>query len=177
MRERFNPILRSILLASLWAMAPLCLGLLAALVIVIVEFYRELVHVVLVFASLRGAEIILAVLKLVDLVLVANLLLMIVAAAFEIFVPPTDDQTHVDGIAGFAALKPRLFASISAIAAIDLLESFVNIEAVDKMTVFWEVAILLAFVAAGVLLAVMDRLATDARIARETTPGRAGTGG
>ena len=163
MFERLNRCLRGVLLASLWAMAPLCLGLVAALLIIIVEFYRELVQVVAAFGSLRGAEVILAVLKLVDLVLVANLLLMIVSAAIEIFLPRAADRSHNEGIAGFAALKPRLFASISAIAAIDLLESFVNIESVDKTAVLFEVGILLAFVVAGLLLALTGRLDADRR--------------
>jgi uncharacterized protein (TIGR00645 family) len=162
MGSRFNPILRAVMLASRWAMAPLCLGLIAALVIVIVQFGRELVHIVMNFVAMRGAEVILAVLKLVDLVLIANLLLMIISAGTEIFLPTAaadgTERPHTAGIAEFAALKPKLFASIGAIAAIDLLESFVNIESVDKATVLWEIVILLAFVVSGVLLAWMDQL-------------------
>jgi uncharacterized protein (TIGR00645 family) len=161
MPQRFNTFVRALLLGTRWAMAPLCLGLGAALLIVMVQFVRELVHVVVGFDGLRGAEVILEVLKLVDLVLVANLLLMIISAGIEIFLPSADvngDRSPHFGIAEFAALKPKLFASISAIAAIDLLESFVNIESVDKAAVLWEILILLAFVISGVLLAGMDRL-------------------
>jgi uncharacterized protein (TIGR00645 family) len=166
MGGRFNTILRAALLAGRWAMAPLCFGLIAALAIVVVQFGRELVHAVTGFPAMRGAEVILSVLKLVDLVLIANLLLMIVGAGIEIFLPAAPAANAVDaerpeaaGVNEFAALKPKLFASIGAIAAIDLLESFVNIESVDKTAVLWEIVILLAFVVSGVLLAWMDRLA------------------
>ncbi|HTV89060.1 MAG TPA: YqhA family protein [Stellaceae bacterium] len=158
----FNSIFRALLVGSRWLMAPLCLGLVAALLILLVQFARELAHTVTGFAAMRDAEVILAVLKLVDLVLVANLVIMIIEAALAIFLPrhalPIETDAPVSGTAAFAALKPKLFASIAAIAAIDLLESFVNINSVDKAAVLWETVILLAFVAAGVLLAWMDRL-------------------
>jgi uncharacterized protein (TIGR00645 family) len=161
MHQGFNTFFRALLVATRWAMAPLCLGLGAALLVVMVQFGRELVHAVAGFEQMWGAEVILEVLKLVDLVLVANLLLMIISAGIEIFLPgddADDERSPRSGIAEFAALKPRLFASISAIAAIDLLESYVNIESVDKSAVLWEIVILLAIVVSGLMLAVMGRL-------------------
>jgi len=56
-----------------------------------------------------------------------------------------------------------VFASISAIAAIDLLENFLNIDSVHQAGVLLEIAMLLTFVLSGVLLAWMDRLAADRR--------------
>jgi len=58
-------------------------------------------------------------------------------------------------------IKLKLFASISAIAAIYLLERFINVHPVDKTELFWEILILLTFVASVVLLALMDRLTGD----------------
>src|SRR5579862_9019404 len=158
MGSRFNTIVRDALLASRWAMAPLCLGLIAALLIVLVQFFRELAHVVAGFAAMGDAEVILAVLKLVDLVLIANLVVMIIAAGVELVLPAAMHAADAaSDIVDIAALKPRLFASISAIAAIDLLESFINIGPADKSGILWEIAILLAFVVSGVLLAWMER--------------------
>jgi uncharacterized protein (TIGR00645 family) len=154
-------MLRTALHAGRWVMAPLCLGLIAALLLVIAQFGRELWHAVTGFAGMRDAEVILAVLKLVDLLLVANLLVMIIEAGVEIFLPAlpgTKAPATGAGTGEFAALKPKLFGSIAAIAAIDLLESFVNIERVDKTAILWEIVILLGFVVSGVLLAWMDRL-------------------
>lgn len=161
MPRSFNSVVRSVLLGARWAMAPLCLGLIAALLLVVAQFVRELWHAVGDFPGMHGREAILAVLKLVDLVLVANLVVMIIGAGVEIFLPADESAHPADGPAGFAALKPRLFASISAIAAIDLLESFVNIDPADKTGLFWDVTILLVFVVAGLLLALMERLDAD----------------
>jgi uncharacterized protein (TIGR00645 family) len=167
MHPRFNTILRTALLASRWGMAPFCLGLIAALLIVLAEFFRELAQTVLGFAAMGGPEVIVAVLKLVDLVLVANLVVMIIGAGVEIFLPSSrvqdEDGSEPPGIVDFAALKLRAFASISAIAAIDVLENFLDIDAAHKSGVLLEIAMLLAFVVSGVLLALMDRLAADRR--------------
>ena len=162
MLSRVEALLVRLLLGSRWLMAPLCLGLVAALLVVLVEFFRELVQAVLGFTGMHSAEVILVVLKLVDLVLVANLVLLIMGAAAEIFVP--DEPTA--GTVGrgpprsvdISALKLKVFGSISAIAAIEVLESFVNIESVDKQNVLWEILILLTLVVSGLLLAWMDRL-------------------
>ena len=93
MGARFNGLLRTVLLASRWAMAPLCLGLIAALLIVLGQFFRDLAHAVVGFPAMGTAEVILAVLKLVDLMLVANLVLMLIEAAVEIFLPPAATQS------------------------------------------------------------------------------------
>jgi uncharacterized protein (TIGR00645 family) len=155
-------LLARVLLGSRWLMAPLCLGLVAALVVVLVEFFRELAQAVVGFSAMHSAEVILVVLKLVDLVLVANLVLLIMAAAAEIFVPNEPSAGTVrPGLprgVDISALKLKVFGSISAIAAIEVLESFINIASVDKQNVLWEILILLTLVISGVLLAWMDRL-------------------
>jgi uncharacterized protein (TIGR00645 family) len=162
MLSRVEALLVRLPLGSRWLMAPLCLGLVAALLVVLVEFFRELVRAVLGFAGMHSAEVILVVLKLVDLVLVANLVLLIMGAAAEIFVPDEPTGGTVGRgpprSADISALKLKVFGSISAIAAIEVLESFVNIESVDKQNVLWEMLILLTLVVSGLLLAWMDRL-------------------
>ncbi|MBV9826400.1 MAG: YqhA family protein [Alphaproteobacteria bacterium] len=162
MPPRFNSVLRTVLRTSAWVMAPFCLGLVAALLLVLAQFVRELVHAVTDFNGMTGPDIILIVLKLVDLMLLGNLVIMIVVAGIEIFAPASADagnaRSEWDGIMEFAGLKPKLFASISAIAAIDLLESYINIEATDKAAVGWEILILVTFVLAGAVLAWTDKI-------------------
>jgi uncharacterized protein (TIGR00645 family) len=167
MHPRFNTILRNFLLASGWVMALFCLGLIAALALVLAEFVRELIEAVLGFAGMSGAEVTVAVLKLVDLVLVANLVVMIIGAGVESFLPASsaknEDGSTASGIVDFTELKLKVFGSIGAIVAIDLLENFLDADSVHKSGVLLEIAVLLAFVLSGVLLAWMDRLATERR--------------
>lgn len=170
MNRRFNQILRRSLLASGWTMAPLCLGLIAALLLVLVQFFRELAHDFAGLAQMTETDVLVGVLKLIDLVLIANLVVMIVVGGVEIFLPAAahrlETEQHATDAVDIAELKPRVFASISAIAAVDLLETYVNIEQYDGKTVLWQIAILLTFVVSGLLLAWMERL-TAGRHRRE----------
>jgi uncharacterized protein (TIGR00645 family) len=65
------------------------------------------------------------------------------------------------GKVDFTGLKLKVIASLIAIAAVDLLESFVGIDTAVKSDVMWQIAILMAFVVSGVLLAWMDRLVAE----------------
>jgi len=165
MHERFNGLLRGLLLGSRWSMAPLCLGLLVALAVVVVQFFRELAHALTSFVAMGDGDVMLEVLKLIDLVLIANLLVMIVGASAGMFMPQesaaADAAPDRSGVVDFGLLKLRMFGAISAIAAIYLLERFINIHPEDKADILWEILILLAFVVSGVLLALMDRLAGE----------------
>jgi uncharacterized protein (TIGR00645 family) len=167
MQGRFKSILRTALLGSRWGMAPLCAGLVVSLLIVLAQFFRELAQVIVGFAAMDSAEVMLAVLKLIDLVLIANLVLMIIGAAVEIFLPAPaaaeGGSPGGPGVVDFSMLMLRLFASISAIAAIYLLERFINVHPIDKSDILWEILILLSFVVSGVLLALMDRLGSERR--------------
>jgi uncharacterized membrane protein YqhA len=149
MLGRIEALLARFLLGSRWLMAPLCLGLVAALVAVLVEFFRELAQTVVGLSTLHSAEVILVVLKLVDLVLVANLALLIMGAAAEIFVPNEPSAGTVRrgpprGVEAEGVWRDRGDRG--------------HIESVDKQNVLWEILILLTLVISGVLRAWMDRL-------------------
>jgi uncharacterized protein (TIGR00645 family) len=120
--------------------------------------------VVLALPEMGRADVMIAVLKLIDLVLVGNLLVMLIAAGVTMYMPaatrPEDTPSGWGGI-DIAALKLKLFAAVSAIAAIDLLETFINVADIGKGVVLWQILMLLAFVVSGVLLALMDRLASE----------------
>lgn len=159
-------LLANLLIASRWLMAPFYLGLAAALVVVIVEFFRELVVAVVGFDGMHRESVILVALKLIDLVLVGNLLLIVIGAGLDTIVSRRVTDEHPArpdwmGKDDFSGLKLKVLASIIAIAAVDLLESYIEIETVDKATIVWKIAVFLAFVVAGLLLAWMDRLTSE----------------
>lgn len=163
MLRRLETVIAGALIASRWLMAPLYLGLIAVLVVVGVAFFAELVHTVAALAPLNAESVILAVLKLIDLVLIANLVLILISAGIGTLGAVAAGGEHPAwvqfvGKVDFAGLKLKVIASLVAIAAVDLLESFVDIDATDKSDLLWQLAILAAFVLTGVLLAWMDRL-------------------
>jgi uncharacterized protein (TIGR00645 family) len=166
MLERLEALIAGTLVASRWLMAPLYLGLIAALVVVIVDFFRELAHSVVGFAVLDSNGIILSTLKLIDLVLIANLVLIMIFAGVgtlgtHLVADKRRDFAEFMGKIDFSGLKLKVVASLIAIAAVDLLESYVEIGSIEKADVLWQIAILMAFVVSGVLLAWMDRLVAE----------------
>jgi len=163
MIKRLEAVISAVLIASRWLMAPLYLGLIAALIVVGIEFFAELIRTVAGFGGLGADGVILAVLKLIDLVLIANLVLIMISAGIGTLGNVAPSEQHAEwtefmGKVDFSGLKLKVVVSLVAIAAVDLLESFVEIGAANKTDLMWQIAILLTFVLTGVLLAWMDRL-------------------
>src|SRR5271154_3947573 len=69
MDGRLNKIFRAALLGTRWGMMPFGVGLGAALIVVLGQFLRDLVHIFLDIRGIGRAEVMVEVLKLVDLVL------------------------------------------------------------------------------------------------------------
>ena len=166
MLQRLETLISAALIASRWLMAPLYLGLIAALVLIGVEFFNELAHAIIGFAGLGSTGVILAVLKLIDLVLIANLVLIMISAGIGTLGSVAASIEHAEwaefmGKIDFSGLKLKVVVSLVAIAAVDLLESFVEIHTADKTDLLWQIAILATFVLTGVLLAWMDRLVAE----------------
>jgi uncharacterized protein (TIGR00645 family) len=157
------------LFASRWLMAPMYLGLVVALAMLMIVFLKELAYYVPQAFTMTADKGILAVLTLIDLSLAANLLLIVLFSGYENFVSKLDIADTVDrpswmGTVDFSGLKMKLIASIVAISGIHLLKVFMEIGKEDpaKMVTASEmylmVMIHLTFVISGVLLALMDWL-------------------
>ncbi len=163
MGKILQQVIATALIASRWLMAPLYLGLIAALIVDAIEFFEELVHTIIGITKLSADGTILAVLKLVDLVLIGNLVLIMITAGIGTLgtIKQSEDDAPLIQFMGrvdFSGLKFKVIVALVAIAAVDLLESFVEVSSVDKTDLLWQIVILLTFVITGLLLAVMDRL-------------------
>ncbi|MCG6121489.1 MAG: TIGR00645 family protein [Microvirga sp.] len=168
-KPRLEIALERGLFASRWLMAPIYLGLVVALCMLMLVFLRELVYYAGQTFTLSVDDVILACLTLIDLSLAANLLLIVLFSGYETFVSRLDIGEDVDrpdwmGKVDFAGLKLKLVASIVAISGIHLLKRFMEIGKADADVPFdptqlqWLVMIHLTFVISGVLLALMDWL-------------------
>ena len=154
--------LERLLFASRWLLAPFYLGLVGAVIVMLWYFGVEFVHLINLVIAGNG-NVLVGVLSLVDLVLVANLLMIIIFAGYENFVSKIDTGGHEDrpdwmGHVDFADLKMKLIGSIIAISGIELLKSFVNAGSLSNEELGWKVGIHLTFVVSGVMFAVMDKL-------------------
>jgi uncharacterized protein (TIGR00645 family) len=156
------------LFASRWLMAPIYLGLSLALILLLYQFGRELLHLFSDLPNLDQNDIILGVLSLIDLSLAGNLLLIVIFSGYENFVSKMDTGDHEDqpdwkGSVDFSALKLKLIASIVAISGIHLLKVFMDVGKIPSDQIMWMVIIHLVFVVSGVLLALMDKIAVAAK--------------
>ncbi|BBK44578.1 UPF0114 protein [Allostella vacuolata] len=148
---------------SRWLLAPLYLGLIVGLVILLIKFLQELIVFLPQTLVASQSDVILALLTLVDLVLVANLVLMVVFSGYENFVSKIDVHLHPDrpewmGKLDSGGLKLKLIASIVAISSISLLKSFMNVDKTSDREMAWMVGLHALFVVSGLVLALTDKL-------------------
>ena len=109
------------------------------------------------------------VLHVIDLVLLGNLVLMIIFAGYENFVSKisiaddSEDKPTWMGRVDFSELKLKLVASIVAISGINLLETFMDITDTPDREIYWMIVIHIVFIASGLLLALMDLVASKSK--------------
>jgi uncharacterized protein (TIGR00645 family) len=168
--------LEAFMFAGRWMLAPFYVGLLLALGLLLIKFVKAFVAFApMVFTSPDG-EVIVALLSLIDVVLVANLILIIVFAGYENFVsrmniPENKDRPSWMGQVGFSGVKMKLIGSIVAISAIELLRIFMNTENVTAEQVGWKLATHITLVVSGLLFALMDRVAEGTKSAEAAHKG------
>lgn len=174
MKQGFEHALERGLFASRWLMAPFYVGLVGALCVLLFTFFSELLHLMMKIPNVSSEDAILGSLALIDLSLAGNLLVIVIFSGYENFVSKFDIDDHEDapewkGTVDFSALKLKLIASIVAISGIHLLKIFMEIKKYTTDQVMWMVIIHVVFVVSGVLLALMDKIAADAKVAKKTT--------
>lgn len=160
------------LFASRWLMAPIYVGLVGALLILLWTFGMELARFAAKLPYLAVDDAVLGVLALIDLSLAGNLVLIVIFSGYENFVSRMDIDNHEDrpawqGKVDFSGLKLKLVASIVAISGIHLLKVFMDVEKYTDDKVRWMVIIHLVFVSSGVLLALMDWLTAQSKGVKE----------
>ncbi len=170
----------SLIFFSRWLQAPLYLGLIVAQLIYVWVFMTELWHLgeeVLAHpGSIEEADVMLAVLGLIDVVMIANLLIMVIIGGYETFVSRVNVDGHPDQPEWLShvnanVLKVKLAMAIIGISSIHLLKTFIAVgdlgmagggalgsERYTPQGVFWQVVIHCIFIVSAVALALIDRM-------------------
>jgi uncharacterized protein (TIGR00645 family) len=165
--KRVEIALENMLFSSRWLLAPFYFGLAISLIVLLIKFLAELVHLATGAFTSTESDVILGLLTLVDLTLTGSLLIIVIFSGYENFVSKMDHSDHGDrpewmGTIDFAALKLKMLSSIVAISAVQLLRQFMSLGVVTperERELFWLVVIHLVFVVSSVLLALSDRIA------------------
>jgi uncharacterized protein (TIGR00645 family) len=163
-RRPIEHALETVIFQSRWIMAPFYLGLVGSLIVLMVKFIQEFLHLIPRMLDMSEDQLIVSILALIDLSLAGNLLLMVIFAGYENFVSKintgeTEDRPDWMGSVDFSGLKLKLIASMVAISGIHLLKIFMGVHEMDKSDLFWLLVIHSTFVLSGLLLALMDRVA------------------
>src|SRR6516225_5962671 len=159
---RIGRAIEVVILQSRWLVAVFLLGLIVGLGALLYEFVLKLGAFVMQVGLVPEDEVIVGILKLVDLSLTANLLLIVICSSYENFVARIDPASQIrwpEGLIGigFSGMKQKLLGSIVAIAAVNVLEWFIDVDrSVDNTKLGWVVGILLTFATVMLVLAVAD---------------------
>lgn len=161
--KKVEKFLEGVMFNSRWLLAPFYLGLVLAIGLLLVKFVKEFAHFVPVVFNGEGSDVIIGILTLIDVVMIANLLIIIIFAGYENFVSKIETDNHEDrpswmGHVGFSDLKMKLIGSIVAISGIELLKAFMHVEQLTSEQLAWKVGLHMTFVISGVMFALMDKL-------------------
>ncbi|MFH8616652.1 IS21-like element helper ATPase IstB [Streptomyces sp. NPDC017979] len=151
------------LFATRWLQAPLYFGLVAAQGVYVYKFFNELWHLVqhVITGQADETMVMLAVLKLVDVVMIANLLIMTIVGGYETFVSRIGLQGHRDQPEWLShvnsnVLKVKLATAIVGISSVHLLQMFVDVAHTSHHALLWGTVIHMAFILSAAILAYMS---------------------
>lgn len=161
--SRYANTLGAFMFWSRWLQAPLYLGLIVAQGVYVYHFLHELWHLVTHTTTLKETEIMLVVLGLIDVVMIANLLLMVIVGGYETFVARIDLRNHPDkpewlSHVNAGVLKVKLAMALIGISSIHLLKSFINAPNLSNDTLLWQVVIHCTFLLSALAMAWTDRM-------------------
>jgi uncharacterized protein (TIGR00645 family) len=148
---------------SRWLQAPLYLGLIVAQGVYVYQFMHELGILVTKTGSLSETEVMLIVLGLIDVVMIANLLVMVIIGGYETFVSKLDlegnpDQPEWLSHVNAGVLKVKLAVALISISSIHLLRTFINAPHTEDRVVVIQVAIHVSFLISAIAIAWTDKI-------------------
>jgi uncharacterized protein (TIGR00645 family) len=166
-------LLEKTIFASRWLQAPLYVGLIVAQGVYVWQFMVELWHLLTSAfhhppgAHEAGTQIMLGVLGLIDVVMIANLLVMVIIGGYETFVSRLHLDDHADqpewlSHVNAGMLKVKLATALVSISSIHLLKTFIEVRGpgatFEDKAVMWQVIIHFVFLISALVLAWTDRV-------------------
>ncbi|MFN7010530.1 MAG: TIGR00645 family protein [Allorhizobium sp.] len=159
-------LVERIILSSRWILVAFYLGLVAALAVYAVSFGYKFLKVAGNVFTYGEAEMILAMLGLIDAALVASLIVMVMISGYENFVSRFDeaeDQVSFLGKLDSGSLKIKVASSIVAISSIHLLQVFLNASQYTDGKIMWLTLMHIAFVVSALMLGFLEVMMKKAK--------------
>lgn len=132
----WRPIARQfqqLVLFSRWLLVPLLFGLICSAMLVIFKFFAELLSLAMQLPGITWHDMVVGILTLIDLTLITNLIIVIVFSAYESYFRRLESPNPSEWSADvkrldFGDLKQKLLGSMAAIASVDALGWFLDLE-------------------------------------------------
>jgi uncharacterized protein (TIGR00645 family) len=164
--------LGSLIFLSRWLQAPLYFGLIVAQGVYVYHFLKELLHLVEKAPAIDETTIMLTVLGLIDVVMIANLLIMVIVGGYETFVSRLNLEQHPDqpewlSHVNAGVLKVKLATALIGISSVNLLKTFIEVSTkpMPDHAIMWQLLLHLTFVLSALLLAVTDHISSRTAVA------------
>lgn len=161
-------IMSRFIFCSRWLQAPLYFGLIVVLAFYVYEFSVGLMHLISNAKSLDENTTMLQVLDLVDVVMIANLLIMVIIGGYETFVSHLNMQAHPDhpewlDEVNAGSMKIKLALALIGISSIHLLRTFIDPAQKQNYVIMWQVLIHLTLVVSALAIAITNKLMSSPR--------------
>ena len=159
--NRAEKTFSNLILFSKWFQLPLYLGLILGGCLYTYRYLVELVHLSMHINSITESVLMMGILNLVDIVMVANLLIMVIIGGYSTFVSKLDLHAEkelpnwLDHISA-GTLKIKLSTVLVGISGIHLLQSFINLAQVSQQQIIMQMAIHLTFLISAIGLALTE---------------------
>ena len=156
-------IFGNIILISKWFQLPLYLGLILAGCLYTYKYVIELIHITSHISTITETDLMMGILSLVDIVMVANLLVMVIIGGYSTFVKKlhfAEEQDLPDWLDHISAgtLKIKLSTALVGISGIHLLQTFININQVASDKIIMQIALHITFLISAIGLALTEVL-------------------
>lgn len=161
--ERTKQRFGQLIFWSRWLQLPIYLGLIVVQGVYAWKFLSQLYELIHSLDNLTETDIMLSVLGLIDVVMIANLLVMVTVGGYETFVSPLRIEGHPDqpewlDHVNASVLKVKLSMAIISISSIHLLQTFINASKLPEHTIKWQLLLHLGFLVSAAAIAYTDKL-------------------
>lgn len=161
--QKFKQTMSHFIFMGRWIQLPLYLGLMVVLIGYVFRFIHELIILISHINASDDIHIMLGVLDLIDVVMIANLLIMVIMGGYETFISPLLLENHPDQPEWLdhldsGGMKVKLALSLIGISSIHLLRTFIEPDKLNNYAIMWQVIIHLTFIISALTIAYTNRL-------------------
>lgn len=161
-KMRLPYLLGNIIFASRWLQTPLYLGLILILAAYVYRFLLDLCHLFFHLNVSSDTALMLNILDLIDVVMIANLLIMVVLGGYKTFISTYGVDGHPDlpewlYYLDASTMKTKLALTLVGISSIHLLRTFIDPTQYSRNTILAQIGIHITLLLSVLTIALTNR--------------------